>query len=316
MNRQVQELVEAHNKGQISRREFVRQAALLLGGVAVGGAVLASQPSRASSPAQGTAEPTLMATLESTLDPNIKVVANMVEFDVNGKMTPGYLAYPEGDGPFPGVIVIQEWWGLDDHIKAVTELMAKHGFAALAPDLYHGEVAEEPDEAQKLAMGLIMEQALGDVQGAVNYLIEQDYVGPKQIGVMGFCMGGGIAFRMAWAGENVGAVVSLYGGIDPKEEENFKDIKVPILALVGDKDRIAERVPGWAEKITGLGKTYEYVIYPGAAHAFFNDKRPSFNPEAAKDALPRLVNWFNKYLNESASMSGTMEATSEATSES
>jgi carboxymethylenebutenolidase len=318
VNKQVQELLDAHNRGQLSRRDFIVKAGLLLSGAVVGGTILAGSPSpsQASSPAQATAESTseALATLAATADPSIKLVTKMVEFDANGSKAPGYLAYPEGDGEFPGVVIIQEWWGLDDHIKAVTELMARFGFAALAPDLYHGEVAKEPNEAQKLAMALVMDQAIKDVQGAADYLAQQTFVGPKKVGVMGFCMGGGIAFRMSWAGnEHIGAVASFYGNIDPSEEVNFPNIKVPVLALVGSEDRISQKIPGWEQTIRGLGKTYESHVYPGARHAFFNDTRPqSYNAGAAEDALQRTLDWFSKYLTTDAEgASPTTEATQE-----
>src|SRR5262245_25944945 len=203
MDKKIQELLEAHNAGRISRRTFIQQAALLLGGATAAGVAIAGSDHDHAHAQGGTPAATMPAV--GTEDPNIKLVTKMVEFPTAGTPAPGYLAYPENGGPFPAVVVIQEWWGLDNHIKSVVERMARNGFAAVAPDLYRGEVATEPTEAQKLAMALVMDQAIKDIQGAADYLTAQDYVMPKKAGVMGFCFGGGIAMRMTWmAGTDIG----------------------------------------------------------------------------------------------------------------
>src|SRR5690242_2278583 len=131
------------------------------------------------------------------------ITTQTVEFKGNGSMCPGYLAEPTVDDPLPGIVVIQEWWGLDDHIKDVTRRMATEGFVALAPDLYRGVATKEPDEARKLAMELDRERAIKDIQGAVNFLAAHEAVAPKKIGVMGFCMGGGMAAWMSYTGKDV-----------------------------------------------------------------------------------------------------------------
>lgn len=110
-----------------------------------------------------------------------------------GPTTPGYLAMPAQAGRFPGIVVIQEWWGLVPHIKDVTERFARGGFVALAPDLYHGQAADEPDEARKLAMALDRERAVQEILAASRFLRSLDEVTPKKIGVVGWCMGGGLA---------------------------------------------------------------------------------------------------------------------------
>ncbi len=315
-DKRVQELVEAHNSGRITRRDFVIQAGLLLGGAATGMALIGDTANAASPAVQATMAATMAATVTA---PDIQLTTKMVEFPTKGAKptAPGYLAYPaEGQGPFPGVVVIQEWWGLDDHIKWVTELMARNGFAAVAPDLYRGQVAKEPNEAQKLAMGLIMDQAISDVQGAVDYLGSQDFVKPNKVGVMGFCMGGGIAMRMAWKGTGaLGAVVIFYGaGVTPTDDE-LKAVSVPLLGLYGgdDKSISAENIQMWQTKLKADGKINEMYTYKGAPHAFFNNTRPSYNAEASMDAYKRTLDWFRKYLG-SGSASATMAATMSATS--
>ena len=222
----------------------------------------------------------------------------MIEFAANGGNAPGYLVRPEGDGPFPSVVVIQEWWGLDDHIKDVAERFAAEGYVALAPDLYRGQVAAEPDDARKLAMELEMDQALVDIQGAVNYLVAQDDVQPKQAGVVGFCMGGRLTMLMSYRGKDVGAAVSFYGGGLQPSDDDLKAISVPLLGIYGEADHgiPVERVQEWDAKLDEFGKTHEIHIYPDAPHAFFNDERDSFRPNAAADAWTRTLEWLTKHL--------------------
>ncbi len=224
----------------------------------------------------------------------------MIEFPANGGYTPGYFSRPTGDGPFPGVVVIQEWWGLDDHIKDVTERLAAEGFAAIAPDLYRGEVAAEPDDARRLAMELERNQAMLDIQGAVNYLLFQPIIGPKKAGVIGFCMGGGLAMMMSYRGENVGASVVFYGGGVQPSDDDLGAMSAPLLGIYGEADRSipVERVEEWDTKLDQLGKEHEMVVYPDAPHAFFNNERPSHRPDAAADAWQRTLEWFGRHLQE------------------
>jgi carboxymethylenebutenolidase len=223
---------------------------------------------------------------------------SMIEFASNGDQVPGYLARPAGDGPFPGVVVIQEWWGLNDHIKDVTERFAQEGFVALAPDLYHGQVALEPDEARKLAMELQHPVAIQDIQGAVNYLLAQPFVQPKKAGVVGFCMGGGLSLQMSHKGKNLGAVVMFYGRGE-LDDTTAAQVSAPLLGLFGEADQgiPVEGVRANEQILKAHGKPAEFVIYPGAPHAFFNDDRPHiYHKEAAEDAWARTLAWFRRYL--------------------
>lgn len=222
----------------------------------------------------------------------------MIEFAANGGVAPGYLARPAGDGPFPGVVVIQEWWGLDAHIKSVADRLAQAGFVALAPDLYRGQTASEPDDARRLAMALERDQALVDIQGAVNYLLAQPYVAPKRAGVMGFCMGGGLAFMMAYRGQQVGAVVVFYGGGINPSDADFQAITAPVLGIYGAEDAgiPVTRIHEWEAQFQAHHKINTMQIYPGTPHAFFNDTRPSYRAEAANDAWQRTLDWFRNYL--------------------
>jgi len=220
----------------------------------------------------------------------------MVEFKANGDMAPGYLARPEGNAP--GVVVIQEWWGLDAHIKGIADRFAQAGFVAIAPDLYRGHVAKEPDEARKLAMELQYPQAMKDMQGAVNYLLAQPFVQPKKVGIIGFCMGGRLSGMMAVSGQNLSAAVPFYGMTALSEEDAAK-VSVPVLAIYGGTDQgfPPELREANDQKLTAAGKPHEVVVYPEAPHAFFNDTRPHiYNKPAAEDAWKRALDWFTKYL--------------------
>ena len=225
-------------------------------------------------------------------------MGEMVRFSAGEGDAPGYLAVPGGEGPFPGVVVIQEFWGLVGHIKSVADRFAREGFVALAPDLYHGQVAVEPDDARKLAMSMQTDSALQDIQGAVDYLTGLPSVSPSRAGVVGFCMGGGLAARMSYQGRDVGAVVVFYGKA-PLDEDTVPSISAPFLGLYGGEDHgiPMEAVNEWDRLMTEHNKPHEIVTYPGAGHAFFNEDRPSvYNPEASEDAWQRTIVWLRRYL--------------------
>lgn len=231
MDKRVEVLLEAHKSGKLSRRDFIYRAGLIFGTVTIGGVILGNDLPPVH--AQGNPTATLTGTAMPEGGETIALTTQMIEVETATTPVPAYHAYPEGGTNLPGVVVIQEWWGLDDHIKSVAELMARNGFAAIAPDLYRGEVATEPNEARKLAMELVMDQAIGDVQGAADFLVAQDYVEPKKVGVMGFCMGGRIAMQMSWEGtDSIGAVATFYGGGLNPTDDQFKAVKVPVLAYM------------------------------------------------------------------------------------
>jgi carboxymethylenebutenolidase len=222
----------------------------------------------------------------------------MVEFKANGGTASGYLARPESSAP--GVVVIQEWWGLDDHIKSIVERFAQAGFAALAPDLYHGQVTSEPDEARKLVMALQYPEAQKDMQGAVDYLLAQDYVQPKKVGMTGFCMGGRLTGQMAMHGKNISAVAPFYG-MTALSEADAAQITVPVLAIYGETDAgfPPETTSGNEAALTAAGVPHRLIVYPGAPHAFFNDTRPHiYDKAAAEAAWAETLAWFREYLSE------------------
>ncbi|HYM16336.1 MAG TPA: dienelactone hydrolase family protein [Dehalococcoidia bacterium] len=226
-----------------------------------------------------------------------EIVAAPVAYPAGSAGGMGYLARPDDAGPHPGVVVIQEWWGLDGHIKDVAERFARAGFVALAPDLYHGEFATEPDEARKLAMALNRAQALTDLTGAVAYLQSLDAVAPKRVGCIGFCMGGSMALALAAATPDVAAAAPFYAGFQPPPEELAK-IRAELFCAFGADDAgiPAERVAAFEETLRGQGHAATVKVYEGAPHSFFNDTRPSYRPVAAKDAWERSLALFQRVL--------------------
>jgi len=223
------------------------------------------------------------------------MAGKMVEFPSNGGTTAGYLATPKS-GKGPGVLVIQEWWGLVGHIKNVCDRFAAEGFSALAPDLYHGKTADEPDAAGKLFMALNIKQAEKDLRGAAKYLA--GHSSTAKIGAVGFCMGGQLALFAATLNASVGAVVDFYG-IHPNVKPDYKKLAGPALGLFAEKDAFV--TPQAAKDVDAAikkaGKQSEIHIYPGVDHGFFNDERADvYNKAAADDAWRRTLTFLRQHL--------------------
>jgi carboxymethylenebutenolidase len=225
------------------------------------------------------------------------MAGQMIEFPSNGATTRGYLAVPEA-GRGPGVVVIQEWWGLVPHVRDVADRFAREGFVALAPDLYHGDVARSPDEAGKLMMALDIARAERDLRGAVEHLLAHEAVEGDSVGTVGFCMGGVLSLFGASKNERVGACVVFYG-IHPKVEPDLDNLRAPVLGLYAERDKSVppEAVRELEAELRRRGKSVEMHVYPGTDHAFFNDTRPEvYDPEAAADAWRRTVEFFRENL--------------------
>ena len=223
----------------------------------------------------------------------------MIEFDVDGgaRKTSGYLAVP-GTGTFPGLILIQEWWGLVDHIVDLAERFAAEGFVVLAPDLYHGKKTKSPDVAGKLLMALNISEAGKDIQGAANYLRSSAAVSPKKVGALGFCMGGQLAlFAGIEYPKEINAVVDFYG-VHPQVKIEPEKLKVPVLLHFGKKDKSVPEADA-RTLITTLqkgGAAVESYFYE-AGHAFFNDTRPeAFVPADAQLAWERSLAFLHTHL--------------------
>lgn len=227
-------------------------------------------------------------------------MGDMIEFPSNGSTGGGYLAVPDS-GSGTAVVVIQEWWGLVPHITEVADRFAGEGFSALAPDLYHGSSApnSEPDEAGKLMMAMELDRAGKDLSGAVDEIVRR--TGRDKVGVVGFCMGGGLALVLACQRpDKVAACVPFYGAIPwPDAQPDFGRLGGPVLSHVAEDD-------GWfgpdaaaaqQDAIEKAGKRSQYHVYPGTEHAFFNDTRPEvFDADAAALAWTRTIDFLRTEL--------------------
>ena len=216
-----------------------------------------------------------------------------VTFSSEGGQASGHVARP-GKGA-PGIVVLQEWWGLVPHIKDVAGRFAAQGYLALAPDLYHGKSTLEAAEAQHLMEGLDWGRAGEEIAGAVRYLREVE--GATRVGVTGFCMGGALTV-IAATQPGVDAYVAYYG-FPPKGAAALDRITAPGLLLFGQEEPFFS-VPdaqAFAERQRTQGRQAEVVIYPGAGHAFFNDTRPeAYRKDAANDAWRRTLEHFGRHL--------------------
>ena len=223
------------------------------------------------------------------------MTGHMVTFPANGATTSGYLATPKS-GTGAGILVIQEWWGLVPHIKRVCDRFAGEGFVALAPDMYHGQTASEPDGAGKLFMALNIARAEKDLRGAATDLLARSAT--RKIGAVGFCMGGQLALFAATLNPAVGASVNFYG-IHPNVKPDYTKLTGPVLGLYAERDGfvtpvVARQVDA---DIRRAGQVSEIHIYPGVDHAFFNDERPDvYDRTAAEDAWRRTLAFFRQHL--------------------
>jgi carboxymethylenebutenolidase len=210
-----------------------------------------------------------------------------VTFPSNGNTAHGYLAVPES-GRGPGVVVIQEWWGLTSHIADVSNRLAAEGFVALAPDLYGGTTTHDAGEAGKLMQELPVDSAARDLGGAVDYLLGHEAVTSSKVGAVGFCMGGGFVLVLAaQQGDKIGAAVPFYGVLG-EDYPSFANLSAPLLGHFGEQDEMADpdSVRKLAERIgSESGRRPDFRIYP-AGHAFFNDENliGTYDPEQAKKA--------------------------------
>lgn len=226
-------------------------------------------------------------------------MGEIIEFPSNGGTGQGYLAVPES-GNGPGVVVIQEWWGLVDHIKELCDRFAAEGFVALAPDLYRGESTTEPDEAGKLMMTLNIEQAAKDMSGAVDEVAGRSHASGG-VAVVGFCMGGGLALMVAAKrGDTVKAVAPFYGLIPWQgAQPDYTQMTAAVQGHYAEKDDFfnPEAVAGLERQLATAGVEHELFIYPGVDHAFFNDTRPEvYDADAAALAWSRTLDFFRSKL--------------------
>ena len=222
-----------------------------------------------------------------------------VTFASNGGQAHGYLAKPDS-GSGPGLVVIQEWWGLDDHMADIVDRFAGEGFVALAPDLFGGKVAHDTDEAGALMQQLPVDQAARDLGGAVDYLLADDSVTSSKVGAVGFCMGGGFVLQLAaQQGDKIGAAVPFYGVGDAVPQE-YNGISAPIQGHYAEQDAFypVEQAREQEQQIRAQSQADVDFFYYAAGHAFHNDKDKlgTYDAEAAKLAWQRTVEFLKANL--------------------
>ena len=214
----------------------------------------------------------------------------------------GYLALPAAgtgaEAKKPALIVIQEWWGVDEWIQEQSARFASRGYVALAPDLYRGRTAKSPDEAHELMRGMPEDRAMADLKAAVDYLAARPDVDPNRIGVIGWCMGGGYALKLATADRRLRATAVNYGSVIT-DRDAITRINSQILGNFGGADRgIPEaEVKKFGAALTQYGKLADIKIYDGAGHAFMNpNNKEGYDPAAAQDAWARTDAFFERLL--------------------
>lgn len=231
-----------------------------------------------------------------------------VELKSGGEKVPGFLSQPIAPGVYPGVIVIQEWNGIADHIKEVCIRLARQGYVALAPDLYHGTIGRTPEQNRGLSQNLDDVVAYRDLSAGIDYLRGRPGVRGERIGCIGFCMGGRQSLLLACQNQNLAAGVVYYGSIysreitakQPKHPIDLvPGLACPLLGIFGEADAgiPMEHVGRLREALTRHKKTFEIHSYPGAQHAFANDTNPErYHPQATQDAWAQTLAFYQKHL--------------------
>lgn len=224
----------------------------------------------------------------------------MVQYPSDGVTVRAYMVGPKAKS-LPAIIVVQEWWGLNDHIKDVARRYAKEGYVAIVPDLYSrlgNKVTADPNEAGKLMGALQQQDGLKDLNATVNYLKTVSGVDAARIGVTGFCMGGSYALMLPCVNSSIKAAVPFYGQV-PNPDTPLQKLACPVLYIYGEDDGWITKadVQRLANALKRYKKTGEIKTYPGAPHAFFNDTRKDvYKPAEAKDAWNRAVAFFKQHL--------------------
>jgi carboxymethylenebutenolidase len=224
-------------------------------------------------------------------------MGEVIEFAGKDHVDRGYMATP-ASGSGPGVLVIQEWWGLVPHITSVCDRLAAEGFTALAPDLYHGRSTTEPDEAQKHMMDLDIDSAGRDLESALAHLLDSPCATGRTLGVVGFCMGGGLALYIASRQPAIAACVAYYGVGPAREKMDLTAMKAAVLGHWGERDHSYDRatIEDLERRLREAGRNVESFWYD-ADHAFFNDERPEVHDEdAARLSWERTIAFLRERL--------------------
>lgn len=288
-------LVHLYVDGAFDRRELVRRVAKMVGGTA---AALATLNGYEAFGQTATACPADVRVPADALD----VTARDVQYSGEESTVYGYLAYPSGllGKLAPGIIVVHENRGLTDYIKDVTRRVARAGFVGLAPDLLsrQGGTQQFTDATAQAAAysRTTLQQRLADLYSSLSYIKAQPNIVYDHIGALGFCAGGGNVWQFALGLDELKAAVPFYGTPLPALDR-ITEIKAPVLALYAEQDRnLSSQMGPVMQAMLAQQKTFGFVVYQGAGHAFHNDTGPAYNAEVACDAWARAMGWFNKYL--------------------
>lgn len=300
----VEEFAEDYSEGRLSRREAVKLIASITGSILMADLIVAacSPPAQRSVDVQSSvtrspSEPeTTSGSIVAPDDPAIH--AAEVEFAGEDTALRGYLARPQGEGARPVILVCHENRGLTDHIQDVTRRLARAGYVALAVDLLSrvgGTDILSSDQVPGALGNMPPDQFVQDFLSGWRYLQAQSHASAERVGMVGFCFGGGVTWRVATAMPELLAAVPFYGPHPPVED--VPKIQAAVLAIYAERDqRINQGIPAIEEAMRANNKVFEKVIYPDTDHAFHNDTGPRYNPEAAQDAWRRTLEWFGKYV--------------------
>jgi carboxymethylenebutenolidase len=221
----------------------------------------------------------------------------MVQFRSGDEKASAYLVKPDGKGPFPAMVVVHEWWGLNDWTKHMADKLAGEGYVAMAVDLYRGKSTANPDEAHQFMSGLPEDRAVRDLKGAFAYLQAQSDVKKDRIGSIGWCMGGKYSGLLAIEEPKLTACVIYYGSM-PTDAETLKKIQAPVIGFFGGADQgvTPELARDFQHQMEALKKVITVTIYDGAGHGFANETGKNYNPDATRDAWEKTVAFLSKYL--------------------
>lgn len=240
--------------------------------------------------------PVLLVFLLTTL--SFAVAQKNVTYKSGNETVNAVLFTPDGNGPFPALVVIHEWWGLNDWVKEQAQKLAGQGYETLAIDLYRGKVATTPEEAHEIMRGVPEDRANRDLLAAYDYLASQSNVNKNKIGAIGWCMGGGYALDLALAQPKLAVAVINYGHL-ATDDAQLKKINAKILGIFGGQDRgiPPDSVRTFEQQLKKLGKSIEIKIYPDAGHAFENpNNKGGYRAEDAQDAWKLTLDFLNKNL--------------------
>lgn len=224
------------------------------------------------------------------------IVSGYIQIVSDGNYLPAFWSHPELGGPFPGLVMLHDQWGLTPHVRSQARRFAEQGYYVIAPDLFNRQVATSPEQAQAL-IDRLGEAALSHVKAAAHALLTHHKCNSK-IGLIGWGMGGGLALQTAVYREDLCAVVTFYSLSDEISPAELRMLDEPVLAIFGQQDpgSPAEKIDRWRQILAGNESGHEIVVYPGAGRDFFDDTRATFDADAAEDAWKRALAFFDQHL--------------------